>query len=165
MATKTVCSSKLKCFKSSILLFGPNRTSKRPTYSFSLSMPQYVDSIRERRKRSLIIYKLTSNIFATPHCTKVCFASFLSSRFITVIVLNPLEKKLAKRISVHCTATAALNVHFMKYRCNEGQIKSVFTIGISILQLKIVRQVIGKIGDFILLFPQITQLAIKNCTL
>ena len=53
----------------------------------------------------------------------------------------------------------------MKYRCNEGQIKSVFTIGISILQLKIVRQVIGKIGDFIILFPQITQLAIKNYTL
>ena len=33
-------------------------------------------------------------------CTKVHFASFLSGRFITVIVLNPPKKKLAKRTSV-----------------------------------------------------------------
>ena len=37
-----------------------------------------------------------------PHCTEVGFASFLSGRFITVIVVNPPESKLAKRTSLHC---------------------------------------------------------------
>ena len=36
------------------------------------------------------------------HCTEVRFASFLSGRFITAIVVNPSERKLAKRTSVHC---------------------------------------------------------------
>ena len=35
------------------------------------------------------------------HCTEVHFASFLSGGFITVIVVNPPERKLAKRTSVH----------------------------------------------------------------
>ena len=34
------------------------------------------------------------------HCTEVRFAGFLSSRFITAIVVNPPERKLAKRTSV-----------------------------------------------------------------
>ena len=34
------------------------------------------------------------------HCTEVCFASFLSGVFITAIVVNPPERKLAKRTSV-----------------------------------------------------------------
>ncbi len=38
----------------------------------------------------------------TQHCTEVHFASFLSGGFITVIVVNPPESKLAKRTSVHC---------------------------------------------------------------
>ena len=33
-------------------------------------------------------------------CTEVCFASFLSGGFITAIVVNPPERKLAKRTSV-----------------------------------------------------------------
>ena len=36
-----------------------------------------------------------------PHSTKVRFASFQSGGFITVVVVNPPESKLAKRISVH----------------------------------------------------------------
>ena len=35
-------------------------------------------------------------------CTEVRFASFLSGGFITAIVVNPPEKKVAKRTSVHC---------------------------------------------------------------
>ena len=31
------------------------------------------------------------------------FVSFLSGGFITVIVVNPLDRKLAKRTSVHCS--------------------------------------------------------------
>ena len=34
-------------------------------------------------------------------CTQVRFASFVSGEFITVIVVNPQERKLAKRTSVH----------------------------------------------------------------
>ena len=43
------------------------------------------------------------NILNSPtlvHCTEVRFASFLSGGFITVIVVNPPERKLAKRTSV-----------------------------------------------------------------
>ena len=37
-----------------------------------------------------------------PHCTEVRFAIFLSSGYITMVVINPPEKKLAKRrTSVH----------------------------------------------------------------
>ena len=36
------------------------------------------------------------------HCTEVRFASFLSGGFITVIVVNPPERKLAKRTSAQC---------------------------------------------------------------
>ena len=35
------------------------------------------------------------------YCTEVCFASFLSGGFITAIVVNPLERKLAKRTIMH----------------------------------------------------------------
>ena len=38
----------------------------------------------------------------TAHCTEVRFARFLSGGFITAIVVNPPERKLAKRTSVHC---------------------------------------------------------------
>ena len=37
---------------------------------------------------------------ALPQCTEVRFASFLSGGFITAIVVNPPEMKLAKRTSV-----------------------------------------------------------------
>ena len=36
------------------------------------------------------------------HFTEVRFASFLSSGFTTMAVINPMEKRLAKRISVDC---------------------------------------------------------------
>ena len=35
------------------------------------------------------------------NCTEVRFASFLSGGFITAILVNPPERKLAKRTSVH----------------------------------------------------------------
>ena len=38
----------------------------------------------------------------TSHCTEVRFASFLSGGFTTMAVINPPERKLAKRISVKC---------------------------------------------------------------
>ena len=38
----------------------------------------------------------------TPQYTEVRFASFLTSGFITAIVVNPPERKLAKRTSVQC---------------------------------------------------------------
>ena len=36
------------------------------------------------------------------HCTEVHFSSFLSGGFTTMAVINPPERKLAKRTSVHC---------------------------------------------------------------
>ena len=39
----------------------------------------------------------------TAHCTEVRFSSFFFGGFITATVVNPSEKKLAKRTFVHCT--------------------------------------------------------------
>ena len=36
------------------------------------------------------------------HCTEVRFASFLSGGFTIMALINPLERKLSKRTSVHC---------------------------------------------------------------
>ena len=36
------------------------------------------------------------------HCTEMRFASFLSGGFITAMVVNPPERRLAKCTSVHC---------------------------------------------------------------
>ena len=44
----------------------------------------------------------TYNANATSHCTEVRFVTFLSGGFITAIVVNPPERKLKKRTSVHC---------------------------------------------------------------
>ena len=41
--------------------------------------------------------------YSTQHCTEVHLNSFLSGGFITAIVVNPPERKLEKRISVHCS--------------------------------------------------------------
>ena len=43
------------------------------------------------------------------HCTEVRFASFLSSIFTTMSVINPPERKLAKCISVHLHQKKALD--------------------------------------------------------
>ena len=48
------------------------------------------------------------------HCTKVRFASSLSGGFITVIVENPPESKLAKRAPL-CTG---MIFWFVSYNCN-----------------------------------------------
>jgi hypothetical protein len=37
----------------------------------------------------------------TKHCTEVPFASFLSSKFATMAVMNQPKKKMAKGTSVH----------------------------------------------------------------
>ena len=48
------------------------------------------------------------------HSTEMHFASFLSGRFITAIVVNSPERKLAKCTSVECT-----EVHFASFRSGE----------------------------------------------
>ena len=50
-------------------------------------------------------------ILTWTHCTEVRFASLLSSRFSTMAVINPPEKKLANRTSVQWFADLALG-HF-----------------------------------------------------
>ena len=43
------------------------------------------------------------------HCTEVRFASFLSGGFTTIAVINPPERKLSKRTSVHWLAKLKVN--------------------------------------------------------
>ena len=45
---------------------------------------------------------------ATHQCTEVRFASFLFGGFITAIVVNPPEKKLAKCTYVQCSGSVVL---------------------------------------------------------
>ena len=47
--------------------------------------------------------------WSTGHYTEVRFVSFLSGGFITAIVVNPPERKLAKRTSVKCGHTNLVN--------------------------------------------------------
>ena len=49
------------------------------------------------------LYVTTRYVIKIVQCTEVRFASFLSGEFITAIVVNPPERKLAKHISVQCT--------------------------------------------------------------
>ena len=42
------------------------------------------------------------------HCTEVRFDALLSSGFTTMAVINPPERKLAKRTSVHCVILVLL---------------------------------------------------------
>ena len=51
----------------------------------------------------LFIYNYSKAKSAT-HCTEVRFASFLSGGFTTMAVINPPERKLAKRTSVQWVA-------------------------------------------------------------
>ena len=51
--------------------------------------------------RPLLLQKVVQ-IPSSGHCTEVQFVNLLSGRFITVIVLNPPERQLAKHFSVHC---------------------------------------------------------------
>ena len=52
--------------------------------------------------RLLKMRDITSVCNKIGYCTEVRFASFLSGGFITMAVINPPERKLAKRTFVHC---------------------------------------------------------------
>ena len=62
--------------------------------SVKLLMPKASQSILRARWE-------VQKILEGGHCTEVRFSSFFSGGFITVIVVNPPERKLAKRTSVH----------------------------------------------------------------
>ena len=49
-------------------------------------------------------------------CTEVRFASLLSGGFITAVVVNQPERKLAKRTSVHCSSALL----WAKIRCQNS---------------------------------------------
>ena len=51
--------------------------------------------------QKLILF-MTQRLLATSQCTEVRFSSFFSGGIIPVIVVNPPERKLAKRTSVQC---------------------------------------------------------------
>ena len=52
------------------------------------------------------------------HCTQVRFAIFLSGGFITAIVVNPPERKLAKRTSVQ----------YLKIKTKQKKLSMLFKI-------------------------------------
>ena len=49
-------------------------------------------------------------------CTDVRFASFLSSGFTTMAVINPPVRKLTKRTSVHCSCSREVGKHVANIR-------------------------------------------------
>ena len=49
-----------------------------------------------------VMCSLLNYFFSFTHCTEVRFDSFLSGGFTTMAVINPPERKQAKRTSVHC---------------------------------------------------------------
>ena len=53
--------------------------------------------------------KYNEVLISLRHCTEVRFASFLSCGFTTMAVINPSEKKVAKRTSVE----------WHKYKCTD----------------------------------------------
>ena len=61
------------------------------------------DQILEGRRKlpKFVFVSISRSDFFT-QCTEVRFASFLSGGFTTMTVMNPPEKKLEKRTSVHC---------------------------------------------------------------
>ena len=69
-------------------------------YSVQIASFKTISS-NSREITGLKIQNVTSNLLQ-PHCTELPFASFLSSGFIAMAVINPPEKKLAKGSSVHC---------------------------------------------------------------
>ena len=56
------------------------------------------------------------------HSTEVHVASFLSCEFITAIVVDPLERKLAKRTTVHCPL---FSVYYAKHLLLHLALRSV----------------------------------------
>ena len=56
----------------------------------------------EKKIRKKIGKKIVKSSGDPAHSTEVRFASFLSGGFTTMAVMNPPEKKLEKRTSVHC---------------------------------------------------------------
>ena len=54
--------------------------------------------------------------FELPNHTKVHFASLLSGEITTMAVINPLERKLAKRTSVHCSCSREVGKHVANIR-------------------------------------------------
>ena len=62
--------------------------------------------IMDIKKILLCIFSKTYKLWCIEgvlYCTEVCFASFLSGGFTTMAVINPPERKLAKRTSVQCS--------------------------------------------------------------
>ena len=64
---------------------------------------------------NVFIYLQCLSLTTIVQCTEVRFVSFLSCGFITAIVVNPSERKLAKRTSVQCTKMQVRNSVFFSH--------------------------------------------------
>ena len=102
-----------QCLKSFLSGFGSFDAPKTPMRQFFFcSQAAKVLQIYQNliKITSNVIYilafsgglKYLRKIHYNRQCTEMRFASFLSGGFITAIVVNPPERKLAKRTSVQC---------------------------------------------------------------
>ena len=76
----------------------------------------------QARLPKVFVNKSCGELSLLVQCTGMRFASFLSSGFITVIVVNPTERKLAIHTSVQWFKLVAINV--MKIIDSEKELKS-----------------------------------------
>ena len=67
----------------------------------SITVIWYLSRIRFLKGKFKVL-NLPGHVAIVDHCTEVRFASFLSGGFITSIVVDSQERKLAKRTSVQC---------------------------------------------------------------
>ena len=88
-----------------------NTSSKGKSASEALILESVIPQYDDRLFFELRVhYKKNTN---SVHVTELRFASFLSHGFATKAVINPPERKLAKRTSVHCTGKD------LEYQCFE----------------------------------------------
>jgi len=100
------------------LLFPTHFFSKKYTEEFQLDSGSARDFFLSARKSKISLFRLksptsklekclgiwfTKFINTVLQCTEVRFASFLSGGFTNMVVINPPEKKLAKRTFVQCS--------------------------------------------------------------
>ena len=74
---------------------------------FSINEHCQIDfSKKDSAVDNCLLGKMNTGKWFSEHCTQVHFVSFFSGRFTTMTVINPPERKLAKRTSVCSGMTA-----------------------------------------------------------
>ena len=86
---------------------GQKCSQSNPTWTFFLKKRLSISVLIQGKKLFQKISPKCPGNVTVDHCTEVRFASLFSGGFITAIVVNPPERKLAKRTSVQCAVVDA----------------------------------------------------------